>query len=268
MRMSNPSKNRFSGFLAQVKAKPEEEKVRFVWFGVFFCMLGVLGLWAGTIRHNFVRLDNYRLDFSSVPEFPAAGNIDLSGVLEKSGEALEDIQAEDSAQLQRLGDGYIREKGLETADGFSSLKFPGSREEAEATVVEYGQFYKDLPVRGAKLLLEVDRDSGQVREKSNTLLSQIAVGVDPKLTLKEAGKIAVENAGADKFTFQEGTLVVVRDQGEDFLAWQVSLAAADGTVREVLVGAQRGYHHSGPRRRREGGSDKQHSGMNASGYVF
>ena len=241
--MFNRRKKPVRNFLKNIRKGSDAEKMRLIWFLVIFFMVGVFLLWVDSAQKNFARMSEHRLDTSALPNFPKLDDIDfnIEDTLKNSGEKINEYLAEDKAHWQTVGDKYIKEKVILDADGFSDLKFVDSKKDGDAVLLEYAQYYKDIPVLGYGLTLSANPDDGSVIEKEIRLAGGINLAVDPAVSLKAAGEIAEKAAGNDGYAFQTGSLVIVRYEGEFYPAWQIILVSnEDGSTKNVLVGAKRG----------------------------
>ena len=242
--MSNKGKNRAQGFLKNIRNGSEAEKARLTWFLVILFMLGVFSLWLYGAQKNFSQMTSSQLvDLSGLPGFPDDGiaAVNLDGALKDGGEKVNEYLAANEAQRQSVGDEYIRAHKVLDTDGFSSLKFAGSKEEEGLILLEYAQYYKDVPVLGKGLVLSVAADESSVVEKSNNLAFGIDVAADPVVPLKVAAAIAEKENGDASYIFKEGGLVIVSYESEYYLAWKIVLVAGEGAdTKDLLVGAQRG----------------------------
>lgn len=239
--MFNKRKNRFGNFFKNTPKGSPAEKMRLTWFLVSVCMVGVFFLWVRSAQNNFARMASLRMDIPAMSSLPEVSGIDFGGIMEDSGEKYEEYAAADQAHWQAVGDAYIAEKGILEGDGFSSLKFSGSKEEDGAMSLEYAQYYKEIPVLGYGLVLSSSSDGSSVVEKSSNLATGINLDADPAVSLKEAGTIAEKSQGSGKYAFREGSLAVVRYEDEFYLVWKIALSSEkEADVKEVLVGARRG----------------------------
>lgn len=238
--MLNIRKNRTRRFFKDIEKKSEAEKMRLMWFCVIFFMSGMFGLWIWSAKNNLGRLGGSGVDFSSVPAFPEEKKAEVGATMDESGKKIGQYITQDLARSQDVGDKYIKDNGILADEEFSSLKFMKRTEEEKAILLEYGQYYKDIPVAGAGMMLSLDKETGTVNEKERNLMTGISLVVDPKVSLKEAEKIATENAGPG-YTAQGDELLIMKSEGDFYLAWKITLSAEDypGT-KDIFVGAQRG----------------------------
>lgn len=241
--MSNKGKNN-QGFFKNIRNGSEAKKARLTWFLVILFMLGVFSLWLYGAQKNFSQIARSQLvDLSGLPGFPDDGiaDVNLDGALKDSGKKVGEYLAASEAQRQAVGDDYIKEHKVLDTDGFSSLKFVGSKEEDGAILLEYAQYYKDVPVLGNVLVLSIAADDSSVTEKNNNLVVGIDVAADPVVSLKAAATIAEKENGDAGYVFKEGSLVIVGYEGKYYLAWKIVLASGEGVdTKDILVGAQRG----------------------------
>jgi len=214
--------------------------MRLMWFFVIFFMVGMFGLWIWSAKNNLGRLGGAAVDFSSVPAFPEGKKTEVGTTMDESGKRIGQYIAQDAAMSQDAGDRYIRDNDIMGDDEFSSLKFSKRTDGEKIVLLDYAQYYKDIPVAGAGMTLSLDKETGTVTEKTRNLISGISLAVDPKVSLKEAERIAAGSVSGG-YAAQGGELEIVGSDGDFYLAWKIVLSTEDRPdTKELFVGAQRG----------------------------
>lgn len=229
-------------FFKNIEKEPEEKKMRIVWFWVILCMIGIFLLWITTACRNFANLSNYKMNFSGLPQYPKTeNNIDIGKTLQQSQDALKEYEAKNQAQMQQIGDNYIKDNNILADDSFSSLHFVDAKSENAAEILTYQQYYKDIPVLGSNLVLSVNPQNNQVTEKQNALSSGINIAVDPVISAKDAAKIAEKEIKDPSYIFSEGKLAIAKQDKDFYLVWKTTFESAEkGDTKEILVGAKHG----------------------------
>jgi len=240
--MFKKRKNKSQNFIKNIKNRSDEEKMRLTWLLFAPVMVGVFILWTASIKSNFACLSNpLSIDTSTLPDFPETDDIDLGGVLVKSGQKLEEYMDENNALLQSVGDEYLKGNKILDEDGFSSLKFVDSTGDNNSIILEYAQYYKDIPVLGKGVSLVVSLDDDTVSERSRNLAAGIDLASYPKISLKDAGIIAEKEFQGKDLVLKEGSLAIANYEEEYYLVWKVVLVSdSEEETQEVLVGAEHG----------------------------
>lgn len=227
--------------LKKNRIRSEAEKMRLSWMMVSTSMIVIFLLWTWGVNKNLSGLAGYKLDVSTLPAYPVSHDADLQASLAESVQNIQESMDEDKAAWQDVGDAYIREKGLLEGNDFCSLKFASIGREGGNVMLEYGQYYKELPVIGRGLVLEAAQDKSSVTEKENKLETGIAILTDPVISAEEARKIAVRGVEDGAMQFEQSRLAIAGYEGDFFLVWQLDFIDMEGgEAMQVLVGAQRG----------------------------
>lgn len=242
--MANKIQNRIRGYLAGIRKKSPEERLRLMWLLVAVFMIGIFFLWTQQVRHDLSRLAGLPLvDTSVLPPYPEMPEIDVEKTLMESGAQLGDLAEKSDAEFRAAGDSYVLEKAPLSEEEFSSLKFVDAEVREEEILLSYGQYYKDIPVLGCGLVLAIAMDGDEISEKSDTLARGIELIVDPEISLKAAGNLAEKEIDDENFVFKEGSLAIAHWEEGSYLAWRIVFCAeveGDEYIQEVLVGAQHG----------------------------
>jgi len=262
--MSKTVKNKVESFLKNMQKKPEQEKIRLVWFLTIFFMVGIFCVWFVSVKNNFYALGNSKINLSGLPEFSQEHSIDLQKNLKNGQDMLNggavntangDAQ-KNNADVEKMGDKYIQDKNIFGDDGFSVLKLANTKEDNGVMILQYEHYYKNILVLGSSLSLSVNSDSGQVSELQNTLAKGVNIPVDPSIPMKDASKTAEKEIKDSSYVFDGGKLAIAKYEGKFYLVWDMIFKSEEkGDSREILVGAKHG-------------GVKQHDEIEIFGHVF
>jgi Zn-dependent metalloprotease len=98
------------------------------------------------------------------------------------------------------------------------------------------QYYQGIPVEGGEAIVHL-RSDGSPSELTNTLVADILVNTTPYWTENEGVDLAAEATGGWQRITDDpiASLVVLRKDGEDYLAWKVQIEKMDENPSRPLV---------------------------------
>ncbi|MDD3190197.1 MAG: hypothetical protein PHI66_00690 [Candidatus Pacebacteria bacterium] len=226
------------------KDRREREQMRLLWPLVIVSMLGVFCVWLAGVNSSLHKLGGVGVDITSLPEMPeVVGNWNLDDILSKAEEI--GVVGEEEKNLsswQEAGGAYLDGQDIfgETGD-FSFLKFVGVEKKEDSIYLEYGHFYKDLPVLDSYLILIFDERSGEFLRLEDNLKKGIELEIEPRVSLKEAVLLAEKGIGEDGYMYEDGGLAVTEYENAFYLVWDIFFAKEeDMTEYEALIGAKNG----------------------------
>ena len=222
--------------------RKEKERMKLFWSLVIFSMLGVFCVWLEGVDSNLRKLGGLEMDMAGFPEMPeGASSWNLNNILGGIDE-LNIKYEEDFSSWQKAGDEYLDGKDIfgETGD-FSFLRFIGADRKEDSIYLEYGHYYKDLPVLGSSLILVFDENSGEFLRFEDNLKKGIEIEIDPRISLKEAVLLAEKEIDEDGCIYADGNLAIAEYESNFYLVWDIIFAREeDETEYEVLIGAKNG----------------------------
>jgi len=227
-------------YFRDIDKKPEEEKIRLIWFLTIVFMAGVLCLFMANAASNISKLSKEEMDLSQLPSLSEVAGPDVTEALKAGKDAIEGLDSAVSVDWGKLGDEYIANKGLSADDGFSTLKAKDPYVEGDAIILDYEHYYKDVPVLHSVLELEVDAVSHAVSVRENRLKNGIDVAIDPKISAKDAAGKAEEEMADSGYVFKESRLAIAEIDGVFYLVWKTVFAEEGKEDKVLLVGAMHG----------------------------
>lgn len=128
----------------------------------------------------------------------------------------------------------------------TDLKLTNTTQDSQGqNYLSFHQYYKDIPVYGGELIVQVDNDF-KVHSGYGKFFTKVSASTKPKIMQDKAGELA-RVAGGINYSADSVELVIynprlfeLKTKDKNYLAWNVTLADEDGPARRVFIDAQTG----------------------------
>lgn len=219
----------------------EEEKSKFLWFGVAFFMLVFFLAWIWNLNINLRRMSKVDFDFT-LPDVPENISEDKIGEIVASGQdAIGELEDSFNDDLWTgRAEEYLNEKNFFADEEFSELRLSSVQKNDDFVVVKYEQYYKSLPVINGDLMLSYDMN-GNLSQVDNRLKTGIEIDIEPSVSAQKAKEMALYYLNDSNYVFENSNLAVVSFQDKYYLVWDLFFDVSDKEAKsEIFIGAKNG----------------------------
>lgn len=216
--------------IKNIRNEPEETRRKALWFGVFICMVFVIGIWSVTfIRKMNGNRDIFNVDLKEYQEYSLS--VGKYGEFEKKqSDILEGMSYEiEKEEMESEATKFINENNVLDGLSLEDLRLTSVTKEEETWKLEYKQIYKEIAVELSDVKISVIREENKeikVVVEKNTVYPSINLDADPKITKKEAYEKIMENDKYGDIAARNSELVIYTDTKnfKHYLAWKLSVA--------------------------------------------
>lgn len=215
----------------KIHDKPEEDRIKIMWFAVVFCMVIILGGWFFTYKLN-TRENRIANNNLQTPFFSDLQN-SIDDMDRQKEEALEEIlDIAQKVEIESIALIHMEENELTDNDSVLDLKLENIKKLENNWHLEYRQYYQNVLVNDSAISFLIDDTEKKVISHTSNFDSAINLSaVEPKITEEEAYEIAKEdlseNLNSENFDLKNSELVIYKKEDkkttEYFLTWKLNI---------------------------------------------
>lgn len=213
--------------IKKIQEKPEEEKMRIVWFMSIFFMILIIGGWFSSFQNDEEDTQNDINNIKLLP-FPDI-ETELSSI-DTMVEKIDDIKTDaigsnEQIEIEEIAGLYIKKELSEEV--YNNLRIKQIKKQESNWHLEYQQIYKDLLIEENIVSLIVNDSEKKVTDITSSYDNDINIKIIPNIEVEEAHEIITTKLKNDNLEFKISSLIIYKNiltnPAEYYLTWNINV---------------------------------------------